>query len=68
MIALKLEMYQKIRLKSGAVGRIIEIFKSGEAYMIDVMTDDGEYEQKTVYPKDIQSVVVEVEEPFVITA
>jgi hypothetical protein len=60
-----LEMYQKIRLKNGKTGVIIEIFNDGEAYMVDVMTEDGEYEQNTIYPKDIRSVVVEVEKPFI---
>jgi len=59
-----LEMYQKIRLKSEKVGHVIEIFKGGEAYMIDIRTDDGEYEQETVSPKDIKSIIVEVDEPF----
>jgi hypothetical protein len=61
-------MFQKIRLINGSVGRIIEIFNDGEAYMIDIMTEDGEYKQETIYPKDIRSVVVEVDEPFIATA
>jgi hypothetical protein len=68
VIAMKLNMFQKIRLKNGNTGHIIEIFNDGEAYMIDIMTEDGEYEQKTIYPKDIQSVVIEVDEPFIATA
>jgi hypothetical protein len=68
VIAVKLEMFQKIRLTNGNVGHVIEVFNDGEAYMIDIMTDDGEYEQNTVYPKDIRSVVVEVDEPFIATA
>jgi len=68
VIALKLDMFQKIRLKNGRVGHIIEIFNDGEAYMIDIMTEDGEYEQETIYPKDIRSVVVEIDEPFIATA
>jgi hypothetical protein len=60
----KLDLYQKIRLKSGKVGHIIEIFNDGEAYMVDILMEDGEYEQETIYPKDIKSIVVEVEEPF----
>lgn len=65
---MKIEMYQKIRMKSGVVGRVIEIFNDGEAYMIDIMTDDGEYQQETIYPRDIRSVVVEVEETFTASA
>jgi len=59
-----LEMYQKIKLKNGKIGHVVEIFNSGEAYMVDVKQGDGEYEQETVYPNDIASVIVEVEQPF----
>ena len=62
---MKLEMYQKIRLKSGKIGHVVEIFNDGEAYMVDIRLDDGEYELETVGPQDIKSVIVEVEKPFV---
>ncbi|MDR2184005.1 MAG: DUF4926 domain-containing protein [Clostridiales bacterium] len=59
-------MLQKIRVKTGKIGNIIEIFNDGEAYLVDFKTDDGEYEQETIYPKDIKSIVVEVERPYTI--
>ena len=62
---MKLDMYQKIRLKNGMIGHIIEIFNDGEAFMVDIKMHDGEYEQATIRPYDIQSVIVEVDEPFV---
>ncbi|MCL1832300.1 MAG: DUF4926 domain-containing protein [Oscillospiraceae bacterium] len=65
---MKIEMFQKIRLKSGKVGRVVEIFNEGEAYMVDLMSDDGEYEQKTIHPPDIKSIVVEIDKPFTSTA
>ena len=65
---MKIEMFQKVRLKNGKSGHIIEIFNDGEAYMIDIATEDGEYEQETIYPKDIKSVIVEIEKPFTATA
>ena len=65
---MKIEMYQKICLKNGKRGHVIEIFKNGEAYMVDIPLDDGEYEQQTVLPKDIKSVIVEIEKPFTATA
>jgi len=61
-----LEMFQKVFLNNGKKGHIIEIFNGGEAYMVDVKRDDGDYDQDTVYPKDIRSVIVEVEEPFAV--
>jgi hypothetical protein len=65
---MKIEMYQRIFLKNGKRGRVIEIFKGGEAYMIDVMSSDGEYEQVTIFPRDIKSVIVETEQPYTATA
>ena len=63
---MKLKMYQKVHLHNGTTGVVIEIFNDGEAFMIDIMTEDGEYEQKTIYPKDIKSVIMEVERPFIV--
>jgi len=62
----KLEMYQKVFLKNGKKGHIIEIFNNGEAYMVDIKTQDGNYDQVTIYPNDIRSVIVEVEAPFAV--
>ena len=64
---MKLKQYQKIRLKDGRAGHITEIFKDGEAYLVDIPTDDGEYEQATVSIVDIKSIMVEIEEPFAST-
>ena len=61
---MKIEMYQRVRLKNGKCGHVVEIFNGGEAYLVDVRTDDEEYETETVYPTDIQSVFVETEKPF----
>jgi hypothetical protein len=62
---MKVEIYQKIRLKDGRFGHIVEIFNDGEAYMADIAMPDGEFETETIFPKDIKSVLVEVERPFV---
>ena len=69
-----LSMYQKIILNNGKKAHVVEIFKDGEAYMVDVLLSVGdlsidppiypEYETITITPKDIRSVIVEVEEPF----
>jgi len=70
-----LEMYQKVRLENGKTARIVEIFNNGEAYMVDVLIDEGnlaanppiypEYETETICPKDIKSIIVEIDEPFI---
>jgi len=61
---MKLAMYQSVRLKTGERGVIIEIFNDGEGYMVDIRLADGNYDQKTVCPSDIQSVFAEVEQPY----
>ena len=62
---MKLEQYQKICLKDGRIGHITEIFNDGEAYLLDILMNDGEYEQETITPADIASIVVEIKQPFV---
>ena len=62
---MKLEMFQKVRLKSGETGHIVEIFNNGEAYMVELKIEGNEYELVTIHPGDIMSVIVEVDKPFV---
>ena len=64
---MKLDMFQKIRLKDGKAGHVIEIFNNGEAYMIDLQMDDGEYLQETVKPEEIKSIIIEIDKPFVVS-
>jgi len=65
---MKIELFQKVRLKNNKSGCIIEVFNDGEAFMVDIADEDGEYEYETIYPKDIKSVFVETEMPFTATA
>jgi len=58
-------MFQSVKLKTGERGVIIEIFNDGEGYMVDIRLSDGSYDQKTVYPSDIQSIFESVEKPYV---
>ena len=61
---MKLEMFQNVRLATGEIGAVIEIFKNGEAYRIDLPLPDGNYEERTVRPHEIVAIFREVEEPF----
>ena len=60
-----IKQYQKVRLKDGKDAIIVEILGSGEAYIADIEISEGDYETDTIYPKDIKSVFVEVEQPFI---
>ena len=56
-------MFQKIKTQDNQIGCIVEIFNNGEAYMIDILEDDGNYSQITIYAHQVKSVFVEVEKP-----
>ena len=56
--------YQKVRLKNGRDAVIVEILGDGEAYIVDTELSEGDYVTETIYPKEIRSVYVEVEQPF----
>jgi hypothetical protein len=55
---------QKIKLKTKEIGRVIEVFKNGEAYMAEVFKSGGGISIETVRPHDIASVFVETEVPI----
>jgi diphthamide synthase (EF-2-diphthine--ammonia ligase) len=59
----RIRQYDKIRLSTGLVGRIMEVLGGGEAYIVDVMGEDGEYETIDIKRGDIKSRFIEREEP-----
>jgi hypothetical protein len=61
-------LYQKVKLQDGRDAIIVEVLGRGDAYVADVELATGDYETLTIYPTDIISVFVEVEEPFVAVA
>ena len=61
-----IKQYQKVKLKNGNLAVIVEILGNSEAYIADIEVSEDDYETDTIYPSDIASVFVEVEEPFVI--
>jgi len=58
----QIKQYDKIRLNTGLVGRIMEVLGASEAFIVDVMNDDGEYDTIDVKPNDIKSKFIEYEE------
>ena len=61
-----IKQYQKIKLKDGKDAVVVEILGDGEAFIADVEISEGDYETETIYPKDINSAYIEVEQPYVI--
>ncbi len=55
---------QKIKLKTDEIGRVVEVFKGGEAFMAEVFKKTGGIAVETVRPRDIASVFVETEIPM----
>ena len=61
---IQVKQYDKIRLHSGLVGRIMEVLGAGEEFIVDVLTEDGEYDTLDIRKSDIKSKFVEYEEPI----
>ncbi|MCL2036632.1 MAG: hypothetical protein FWG83_04510 [Oscillospiraceae bacterium] len=65
-----IKQYDKIRLKTGLVGRIMEVIGDNECFIVDVKLNEeaemGEVQYDTIdiKPSEIKSVFVEHEEPF----
>jgi hypothetical protein len=63
----KIEEGQKIKLKTGELAYISEVLykkELGTGYIVEKFKKGGGMEMDTVFPRDIKSVIVEVEQPF----
>jgi len=61
-----IKQYQKVKLQDDKYAIIVEILGNGEAYIADIEVSEGNYETETIHPKDIKSIIVEVEKPFAV--
>jgi hypothetical protein len=52
---------QKIKLKTNEIARIVEVYKNGEAFEVEIFKSAGGITIETINPKDIASVYVENE-------
>ena len=51
---MKLEMFDKVLLKTGETAYIVEVYNSGEAYEMDIDKPDGSINTDTVWPDQIE--------------
>ena len=58
-----IQEYDKIRLKTGEIGRILEIL-SEDAYMAEIFLKGGEIDTTEIKRDDIVSVFIETEQPI----
>ena len=56
---MKIEQYDKIRLKDGRTASVVEIFEEGEAYLVDVDLPGPEWETIDIKYGDIESVIAQ---------
>jgi hypothetical protein len=61
---MKIKLYDKVRLKTGEIAHIVEIFEPDKLYMADISKSDGEYVTEEIRQIDISSIFVEMEEPL----
>lgn len=51
---MKIEMYNKVLLKSGETAYVVEIYENGTAYEMDIDKLDGSIKTDTVWPEEIE--------------
>lgn len=54
---MKMEQYDRIRLKDGRTASVVEIFEEGVAYLVDVDLPGPEWETIDVKYEDIKEVI-----------
>jgi hypothetical protein len=52
----KIDEFDKVRLRTGETASIVEVYNDGEAYEADI-DRDGEIETDTIRPEDIVEVL-----------
>ena len=62
---IELNLYDKIKLKTGEIARIVEILENqtSTGYIVDIEEDD-DYRTETIFKDDIKSIFVEIEKPL----
>jgi len=64
-----LKEFDKIRLVTGEVGRILEDFNDGtDQYLAEIYLEDGEIDTTEIKKSDIKSIFVETEHPYIASA
>ncbi len=58
---MKIELFDKIQLKSGKSAHIVEVYEQGVAYEADIAEGDGEYTTDTIKHSDILYVFADAE-------
>ena len=60
-----MELFQKVKLKTGEYAHIVEIYEDGIAYEADIYSNpNGVTRTDTIQHQDIVALIVEVEQPI----
>ena len=51
---MKLEMFDKVLLKTGETAFVVEVFDNGKAYEMDINKKDGKILTDTIWPEQIE--------------
>ena len=57
-----MQLYQKIKLKSGEYAHIVEIYEDGIAYEADIYEKNGKTRTDSIKHSDIASIIIEVKQ------
>jgi hypothetical protein len=59
-----IKLFDKIKLKTGEIARVVEILEPEVAFMADIAKEQGGYYTDTIKASDVSSVFVETEQPY----
>jgi len=64
---IEFKLYDKIKLKTGEIARIVEILKNEAitGYVVDIEEDD-DYRTETIFIEDIKSIFIEIEQEILL--
>jgi hypothetical protein len=61
-----INQYDKVKLKTGKFAIIVEVLEPQKAYIADIEISEDDYTTETIFYSDINSVIIEVEQPIAI--
>jgi hypothetical protein len=64
VLAVKIKEYDKVKLHTGEIARIVEVLEQGKMYVGEIVRKDKHVDVEHIPVSDIVSVFVETEQPI----
>ena len=60
-----INQFQKVRLRTGDLAVVVEILEQNRAFLVDIQKGEDSFETDEIRDCDIESVFIEVEQPYI---